>query len=125
MYQQKKSQNKVTGSIGEQLAATYLEKQNYTILFRNYSLHWGEIDLIAEKENTLIFVEVKTRVGYLKGKPYENMTFAKRKHLLRSAHYFLKMHPYPDHKYTIDVISLVLSTSGTVIEFRHFQNILA
>ena len=125
MHQQKKPQNKLTGSLGENLAADYLKENDYQILFRNYSLHWGEIDIIATKGNTLVFVEVKTRIGYMKGKPYELVTFAKKKHLLRSAQYFLKTHSYPDYMYRIDVISIVLSDTGTVLELQHFENILA
>ena len=49
------------GKVGEQAAVNYLMKQGYTILERNYRTRRGEIDLIAEKENTISFVEVKYR----------------------------------------------------------------
>ena len=49
------------GARGEALAADYLEKNGYRILDRNYRCRMGEIDLVARKENTLAFVEVKLR----------------------------------------------------------------
>lgn len=52
-----------TGKLGEKLAAEYLEQNQYEIIGRNYRHGRGEIDLIARKGGTLIFVEVKTRSG--------------------------------------------------------------
>lgn len=120
-----KLQNKATGTFGEDIAEDYLIEQGYTILFRNYQLHWGEIDIIATKEQTLYFVEVKTRIGFYRGKPYENITKAKMMHLMRSAQYFLQKNNYSHFQHSIDVISIVLSSSKKVIDFKHFSNILA
>ncbi len=50
-----------TGKKGEDMVAAFLVKQGYTILKRNYSCRFGEIDIIATKDNILSFVEVKTR----------------------------------------------------------------
>jgi putative endonuclease len=53
--------NLATGSCGERDAALFLEKQGFTILILNYKTLRGEIDIIAQKNSTIIFVEVKTR----------------------------------------------------------------
>ena len=50
-----------TGQKGEDMVAAFLRKQNCTILKRNYHCRFGEIDIIAQKDNLLLFVEVKTR----------------------------------------------------------------
>ena len=49
------------GLWGENKAVEFLKAKNYTILARNYHSRFGEIDIIARKQNTIIFVEVKTR----------------------------------------------------------------
>ena len=52
---------KKTGQLGEDIAVSFLETQGYTILARNYRQRFGEIDIVAEDGDTLVFVEVKTR----------------------------------------------------------------
>ena len=49
-----------TGEIGENIAVRFLMKQGYSILERNYTKKWGELDIIAEKKRRLHFVEVKS-----------------------------------------------------------------
>ena len=49
------------GVLGEQIATILLEKKGYAIVDRRYRTRWGEIDIIAQKERYLVFVEVKTR----------------------------------------------------------------
>ena len=56
-----KSKNLTTGREGEARAISYLDKKGYLILERNYSSRFGEIDIIAEYQGNLIFLEVKTR----------------------------------------------------------------
>lgn len=57
----KYSNNITAGKKGEEAIVAYLEKEGYTILQRNYRTHFGEIDIIAHKSNTVAFVEVKLR----------------------------------------------------------------
>ena len=77
------------GKIGENLATTFLMKQGFAILERNYRVKVGEIDIIAQKDNTLHFVEVKSiKVRDLNQiessviKPEDNLSFAKWSKLL-------------------------------------------
>ena len=49
------------GAKGESMVAQFLQKKGHTILKRNYTCRFGEIDIIAEKDNTIIFIEVKSR----------------------------------------------------------------
>lgn len=73
------------GRQGEGYAASYLESQGYRILARNYRSRWGEIDLIAEKEAYLAFVEVKLRKNSSFSAPREAVTPAKQQKLRQTA----------------------------------------
>lgn len=54
------SEKQKTGEIGENIAVRFLVKHNFIILDRNYTKKWGEIDIVAEKDNKLHFIEVKS-----------------------------------------------------------------
>ncbi|MEX0940243.1 MAG: YraN family protein [Candidatus Babeliales bacterium] len=79
------------GIYGEKLIATYLKKNGYSILKQNYRIRGGEVDIIAQQNNTIIFVEVKTRRN-----SYFNLSQvivpAKQQAIIRTAEHFLLMH---------------------------------
>lgn len=77
------------GSAGEELAAEILKSRGYYILRKNFSCPYGEIDLIAIKDKTLCFVEVKTRSSLRYGEPGEAVDLKKQKHIRNAARYFL------------------------------------
>jgi Holliday junction resolvase-like predicted endonuclease len=54
------SDTQKTGEIGENIAAKFLVKQGFSIKDRNYTKKWGEIDIVAEKDNKIYFIEVKS-----------------------------------------------------------------
>ena len=54
------SQKQKTGEIGENVASKFLVKRGFTILERNYTKKWGEIDIVAQKDNKIYFIEVKS-----------------------------------------------------------------
>lgn len=71
------------GKNGEELAALYLTRHGYQILDRNWNLHHGcELDIVAQKDNTLHFIEVKTRTSDLYGEPQSAINYRKMQHLL-------------------------------------------
>ena len=70
------------GKRGEWLAKRHLEANGYHVLEANYRAPSGEIDLVAEKGGTLVFVEVRTRTGAALGSPEESVTSVKRAHLV-------------------------------------------
>ncbi len=78
-----------TGERGEALAAKLLAKKGYEILERNYRTRYGEIDLVARRESTLVFVEVKTRRGTGFGDPLEAVTPRKRERVRMMAEQYL------------------------------------
>ena len=70
--------SRTKGELGEALAAQYLEAQGWRMIARNYRCPWGEIDLICEKEQLLVFAEVKARTGVRYGLPREAVTLKKQ-----------------------------------------------
>ena len=80
---------KETGALGEQAAADYLLEKGYELLARNWHCRWGELDLVARKEEILAFVEVKTRKPGAMVSPLEAVNRTKRRKVIRSAQAYL------------------------------------
>lgn len=110
------------GRIGESLAASALEKRGYRILEQNYRCRFGEIDLVAEESEYLVFVEVKTRRGVVCGLPEEAVTDRKARKLQEVAAYYLDAHNLPDCSWRIDVVAVQFSAGGRLEEIRVYQH---
>jgi len=80
---------KTLGKIGEDFAAAMLAAEGYRILRRNFRCPLGEIDLIAEKDGEISFIEVKTRRSLRFGLPSEAVTGEKKLRMKRAAEYYL------------------------------------
>lgn len=78
------------GTYGELLAEVYLEEQGYQLQAKNYQCRLGEVDLIAEKDGCLHFVEVKTRKQNDAFRPAEAVNRTKQEHLWKAAQVYLK-----------------------------------
>lgn len=111
------------GKIGEKIAARYLVNHGYRILAANFSIRYGELDLVAVKNETLIFVEVKTRVGREFGLPEEAVTPRKLREITSTAAYFKNLHPELPDALRIDVIAIELNPDETVKNFKHIENV--
>jgi len=103
----------ILGKVGEDFSAKYLEKQGYKIIDRNYKIRTAEIDIIAEKDNTIIFVEVKTRSNIRHGFPVEAVNLRKQKRIIEGASVFL-------FNCRFDVIEVY--SVGDELELRHIEN---
>jgi putative endonuclease len=110
------------GRTGERLAADALMHKGYRILERNFRRRHGEIDLVAEDEHDLIFVEVKARRGTSYGLPEDALTFFKRRKLLELASYYLDLHTCADRWWRIDVVAVQFSSGGKLEEIRIYQH---
>lgn len=84
--------NTSLGPAGETAAAQYLETKQYDILCRNFRTAYGEIDIIAQDGDTLVFIEVKTRSSTQYGQPCEAVSYRKRRKLCRMATTYLTRH---------------------------------
>jgi len=78
------------GEQGEQLAVKFLKENGYNIVEQNYKTRLGEIDIIARDNDTLVFVEVKTRESIEYGMPHESVNWTKRRRIVRVALLYLK-----------------------------------
>ncbi|GAB4496106.1 MAG: YraN family protein [Anaerolineales bacterium] len=113
------------GKRGEDLAARYLEQHGFTILAVNYRTPYGELDLIAQKDALILFVEVKTRRSAAYGMPEEAITPRKKQHLLQSAQHYLQTNPpSPETLMRIDVIAIQL-LPNQLPQIKHFPNVIS
>lgn len=112
--------NRLLGDRGERVAAKFLKRKGYRILARQSRSRIGEIDLIAQDGEVIVFVEVKTRSSANAGHPAEAITFTKRKQLTRAALAWLKRRRLFEHHSRFDVIAITWEDREPVIE--HFQN---
>ena len=109
------------GGRGENIAVDYLLKSKYKIIQRNYRCKFGEIDIIAFKNNTYIFVEVKTRKNCSFCRPAEAIDFKKRNHLLKTAQYFTQVYHIVNCNYRFDAIEIIIMPETQI---NHIENII-
>ena len=100
---------RLIGNLGEREAARHLKKNGYKILERNYTALGAEIDIIARKDNTIAFVEVKTRnlkyLGYKEARPASSVTPEKQRKIIKVASSYIARHP-SDTRLRLDVIEV-------------------
>lgn len=94
------------GKNGEDIAVEYLTQKNYKIIERNFHCKSGEIDIIALKDEYLVFVEVKTRSSNKYGVPSEAVTKSKIEHLYKTAKYYVYTRNLQDEFIRFDVIEI-------------------
>jgi putative endonuclease len=110
------------GASGERVAAGWLEARGYRIVARNWRCPYGELDLVAEHDGELVFVEVKTRRGQGHGAPEEAVTPVKRRRLIAAAQSYLAEAALEDRPYRIDVVAVDLGPAGAFLGVRHFPH---
>ncbi len=111
------------GDKGEQTAAEFLEREGYEILHRNYRFGRGEVDLIARKDGTIVFVEVKTRSSDRYGEPEEAVTPEKIRRIRRIASAYLSQRRIGECDCRFDVVAVVFGVDGPTV--RHTQDIFS
>jgi putative endonuclease len=98
------------GARGEKLARRYLKRNGYKVLFRNFrGRSGGEIDVVCRDNDTLVFVEVKTRGREDFGRPFEAVDREKRKRISRGALAWLRMLDNPDILFRFDVVEVIIA----------------
>ena len=111
---------KKLGNAGENLAAIFLENHGYKILEKNFRIRAAEIDIIAERYNEIIFVEVKTRSNIRKGTPAEAVNLRKQKKIIEAASVFLQGEKYFNCACRFDVIEIL--SAGKDFKVNHIEN---
>jgi len=109
------------GKRGEEAAACFLERREYEILDRNWKCIAGEADIVALQDDTLCFIEVKTRKDAQKGFPSEVVDTRKRSRYERIAACYLKDHDYADVRVRFDIIAILVLGEDRAF-LRHHLN---
>jgi putative endonuclease len=107
---------------GEEIAARELARRGYAIRERNWRCPEGELDIVAEQRQTLVFAEVRTRRGGRFGTPEESITPAKRAHLIAAAQSYLQAHSLGDRNWRIDVVAVEMSSRGELLRVDVIEN---
>lgn len=116
-------QRREFGNRGEDLAAVFFVQRGFRIVARNWSCRLGEIDLIAERDGKIHFVEVKTRKSLAYGHPEESITRTKLSHLAKAIESYLRSLPEQVEDYQADALA-ILAPPGQKPEFHYVENIL-
>lgn len=119
-------ETKKLGNLGEEIAVKYLKKQGFKVLDRNFRYKgYGEIDIIAQKNENLHFIEIKTR-EIISNSPYipeDNITYFKQKQLIKLAKIYLASQKLTnlDIPWQIDVIAIEMNSFANKPEIRHIE----
>lgn len=108
--------------IGESAAAEYLKAHGYLILAQNYRFRRGEIDLIVQQGDRIVFVEVKTRRSLKFGLPQYAVTLKKQRQISKIALAYLQKQNLMDAPCRFDVIAIQLSPQFEVLRLEQIQS---
>ncbi|MDR2550869.1 MAG: YraN family protein [Desulfobulbus sp.] len=111
-----------TGRLGEALAAGFLVKQRYAIVELNYRKSYGEVDIIAQDGDTVVFVEVKTRKSSGFGTAFEAVDSRKQRQISRIAQEYLQSHGLLETPARFDVIAIRLDGDNRAAAIDHIKN---
>lgn len=92
--------------LGEDIAAAAVKEAGYTILARNFRCRQGELDIVAQKGQTVAFIEVKTRSHSGFGQPHEAVTYGKKQRIQKAAAWFAAKGNLDHCQFRFDVISV-------------------
>lgn len=107
------------GKLGESKAKTHLINNGFTILETNWRYKKYEIDIIAQKENTIVVIEVKARTGIAFGEPESFVNKSKQKFLISAAHNYLTQKNI-DAECRFDIISILLLNNNCIV--KHIED---
>jgi putative endonuclease len=117
------------GELGEQIAGEHLEHRGYSIVARNFRTRYGELDLIAADDRSLVFCEVKTRVAGTRAGPdgpLDAIGTRKRERLRRMAAQWLAETPSGErpsrNELRFDAIGVMLSPAGRLLALEHLED---
>ncbi len=111
------------GTAGEGIAQRHLEELGYELREANYRCRWGEVDLVMDSEDTVVFVEVRTKRSSAFGTPEESVTAAKRRRLTATAYHYLQQHNL-DVPWRIDLVAITMNARGQVSRVTHLENVV-
>lgn len=111
-----------TGIFGEKLAGDFLSRNGYNIVETNYRCRQGEVDIIAWQQDTLVFIEVRTRRSPGFGSPEESITEVKKLRMQEVAAQYCQEMPEPPESWRIDVVAIQMDERGKVSRLELIEN---
>jgi putative endonuclease len=112
------------GAFGEDVAVQHLEAIGYQILDRNWRVQEGEIDVIAELEGEIVFVEVKARTSDLYGGPEDSITKQKSKRIIRASLAYLLEMERLESDWRVDLIGIHCTPERELLRVEHYENVI-
>lgn len=117
-----KLSRKEVGNLGESLAVEYLKNSGSNIIETNYRCPCGEIDIISQEGDCIVFTEVRTKTGSWFGTPEESVTNNKKKHLIDSAYTYLEEKDKQQADWRIDFIAIELDRNNKPSRIEQYKN---
>jgi putative endonuclease len=111
-----------TGKMGEKLACEFLGNNGYDIVEKNYRCPEGEIDIIARQQDTLVFIEVRTKTSQMYGRPEESITPTKAARLRTLAAHYGQSHEGLPEARRIDVVAIQMNRNGRASRIEIIEN---
>ena len=111
-----------TGILGEKLACDFLGKYGYQIIEKNFRCSGGEVDIVARQQDTLVFVEVRTKTSRGFGLPEESITPVKMARLRTAAARYGESHAELPESWRIDVIAIEMDRQGRAWRIELIEN---
>ena len=111
------------GKKGEDIAVDYLQTKGYTVIERNFRKNYAELDVIALYQDTLVFIEVKSRTSDTFGLPIESISPHKIKSLIQTAQLYKLIHPTLPESMRLDAICVTFDNSLALLQIEHIENI--
>jgi len=108
------------GEVGEKVAERWLRQRGWRVLQRRFRNGHRDIDLVAERDGLVAFVEVKARRRNDFGDPVEAVDWRKQRELVRSATVWIDRHGRPNESYRFDVIGVLVD--GNSVRVKHIEN---
>ena len=112
--------NQRFGALGERIAERWLTRKGWRIVYRRFVNGHRDIDLVAQRDSTIAFVEVKARKGSEFGDPVEAVHHRKQRELAKSAHVWIDRHGRAEELYRFDVVGVLVD--GERVLVKHVEN---
>ncbi|MFA4833740.1 MAG: YraN family protein [Patescibacteria group bacterium] len=114
----------VVGKFGENLARDYLLKHGYKIIDINVKISFKEIDIIARVGETLIFVEVKTRLSSIFGSAEDAFESKKLSNLKKALEFYIYENNLDENLVRLDFISVDISRQEKMAKIKHYKDVI-
>ncbi len=112
------------GNLVEKYVRDYLEKQGMEVVKTNFTCRFGEVDIIAQEDSVMVFVEVRSRWNNPAYTPEESVTPEKTRRMYRVASYYLQKVVGKEISSRFDLVTVTLNNSREIVTLNHLKGII-